>query len=58
LTGKIERGEVSGWWFFWKGWFGGQGDFFFLFVVLSCGAGLLILVLTPLLKKLMRNPND
>lgn len=29
-----------------------QADFFFLFVITSCGAGLLILVLGPLLKKL------
>ena len=33
---------------------GGQADFFFLFVVTSIGAGVLILILTPLLKKLMR----
>lgn len=36
----------------------GQSNFFFLFVVTSIGAGVVILVLTPLLKKLMRNPND
>jgi POT family proton-dependent oligopeptide transporter len=34
--------------------FGGRADFFFLFVVSSIGAGIVILVLTPLLKKLMR----
>jgi POT family proton-dependent oligopeptide transporter len=34
--------------------FGGRADFFFLFVVSSIGAGVVILVLTPLLKKLMR----
>ncbi len=34
--------------------FGGQADFFFLFVVTSVGAGLVILLLTPVLKKLMR----
>ncbi|MBC7834369.1 MAG: peptide MFS transporter [Phycisphaerales bacterium] len=34
--------------------FGGQADFFFLFVVTSIGAGVVILILTPLLKKLMR----
>jgi POT family proton-dependent oligopeptide transporter len=38
--------------------FGGQADFFFLFVITSIGAGLVVLVLTPLLKMLMRNPND
>lgn len=35
-----------------------QADFFFLFVITSCGAGVLVLAFTPLLKKLMRNPND
>jgi POT family proton-dependent oligopeptide transporter len=35
-----------------------QADFFFLFVVTSIGAGLVILVLTPLLKLLMRSSND
>lgn len=58
MTEGIEKGTVSGWWYFWKGWFGGQGDFFFLFVVLSIGAGLLIIVLTPMLKRLQRNPGD
>lgn len=38
--------------------FGGQADFFFLFVVTSIGAGLLALILTPLLKKLMRSTTD
>jgi POT family proton-dependent oligopeptide transporter len=38
--------------------FGGQADYFFLFVVSSIGAGVVVLVLTPFLKKLMRNPND
>jgi POT family proton-dependent oligopeptide transporter len=38
--------------------FGGQADFFFLFVVSSTGAAVLILVLTPFLKKLMRSATD
>src|SRR4030095_15893869 len=42
----IEKGEIKTPW-----QFGGQADFFFLFVVTSIGAGLLILVFTPLLKK-------
>lgn len=50
---KIERGEMKLPWDF-----GGQADFFFLFVVTSIGAGVVILALTPLLKKLMRNPKD
>jgi len=44
----IERGEIQLPWHF-----GGQADFFFLFVVTSLSAGTLILVLTPLLKKLI-----
>ncbi len=44
----IERGEVQLPWSF-----GGQADFFFLFVVTSLSAGVLILILTPLLKKLI-----
>ncbi len=50
---KIESGKQKMPWDF-----GGQADFFFLFVVTSIGAGLLILVLTPFLKKLMRSPID
>jgi POT family proton-dependent oligopeptide transporter len=34
--------------------FGGQADFFFLFVVTSCAAGLVILAFSPLLRRLMR----
>ncbi len=57
-TEKIASGQVQGSWFFWRNWFGGQGDFFFLFVVLCVGAGVLIIVLSPLLRRMMRNPND
>lgn len=45
----IEKGKIKLPWNF-----GGQADFFMLFVVTSIGAGLVILILTPLLKKLMR----
>ncbi|GJQ30348.1 MAG: hypothetical protein HBSAPP03_22320 [Phycisphaerae bacterium] len=38
--------------------FGGQADFFFLFVVACTIASLLMLLLVPVMKKLMRNPND
>ncbi|MBX3389524.1 MAG: peptide MFS transporter [Phycisphaeraceae bacterium] len=48
---RVEKGEIRLPWNF-----GGQADFFMLFVVSSIGAGVLILILTPLLKKLMR-PN-
>ena len=53
LTEQIEKGEIRLPWNF-----GGQGDFFFLFVVTSLGAGVLIIAATPLLRKLMRTPND
>ncbi len=49
----IEKGKTQMPWHF-----GGQADFFMLFVVTSIGAGLAILVLTPVLKKMMRDPND
>jgi POT family proton-dependent oligopeptide transporter len=45
----IESGKIKLPWDF-----GGRADFFFLFVVSSIGAGVVILILTPLLKKLMR----
>ena len=49
---NIERGRVS---LPWYRWFklGGQADFFLLFVISSVVAGLLVLVLTPLLKRLI-----
>jgi POT family proton-dependent oligopeptide transporter len=37
---------------------GGYANFFFQFVFLSIGGGVLIILLTPLLRKLMRDPND
>ena len=48
----IERGQVN---LFWYRWFrlGGQADFFLLFVISSVAAGLLVLLLTPLLKRLL-----
>jgi POT family proton-dependent oligopeptide transporter len=53
----IEQGKLSlPWYSIVK--FGGQADFFFLFVVTSIAAGLVILVLTPLMKMMMRNPED
>lgn len=53
LVEDVERGTLKLPWSF-----GGQADFFFLFVVSSIGAGVLILLLTPLLKMLMRHPED
>lgn len=45
----IERGEIS---LPWK--FGGQADFFFLFVVTSLGMGVLVALATPWLKLLIQ----
>ena len=49
----IEQGRIALPWNL-----GGQADFFMLFVMTSIGAGVVILALTPLLKKLMRHPDD
>ncbi|HRJ49180.1 MAG TPA: peptide MFS transporter [Phycisphaerales bacterium] len=49
LVEDVESGKIKTPWNF-----GGQADFFFLFVVTSIGAGLVVLALTPMLKKLMR----
>lgn len=53
LVDPIIEGKVSLPWHF-----GGQADFFLLFVVSSCFAGVLILVAGPLLVRLQRNPKD
>jgi POT family proton-dependent oligopeptide transporter len=53
----IEQGRIELFWYRWIK-FGGQADFFFLFVVTSIGAGLVILVLTPLMKMMMRSAED
>jgi hypothetical protein len=45
----IEQGKIT---LPWK--FGGQADFFFLFVVFSIGPGVLILLITPIMKRMMR----
>ena len=47
-VGKIERGEIKLPWSF-----GGQADFFMLFVVSSFGAAIVILILSPILKKMI-----
>lgn len=50
----IENGTVE---LFWYPWFklGGQADFFLLFVISSIGAGFVILLLTPLIKRLLKD---
>jgi POT family proton-dependent oligopeptide transporter len=50
---NIETGAIKVPWNF-----GGQADFFFVFVLTSVIAGVVVLLLTPLLKKLMRHPDD
>jgi POT family proton-dependent oligopeptide transporter len=57
LAGKvegIEKGTIS---LPWYPWFklGGQADFFLMFVIATMGAGLVVLALTPLLKKLTKS---
>lgn len=49
---KIEQGQLA---LPWYPWFklGGQADFFLLFVISSMGAGLIVLVLVPLLKRML-----
>ena len=49
----IERGTIKLPWDL-----GGKADFFMLFVVTSIGAGTVVMVLVPLLKKLMRSTTD
>lgn len=42
----------------WNSLLGGSADFYALFVLTSCGAGVLIMVIGSLLTKLQRNPGD
>ncbi len=53
-AGDIEKGKID---LPWYPWFklGGQGDFYFIFVVGLFGVGLIVLALTPLLKRLIKN---
>lgn len=55
IAGQIEKIETGQLTLFWYRWFklGGQADFFLLFVISSVVAGLLVLLLTPLLKWLI-----
>ncbi len=48
---KVDKGEVT---LPWTGVFGGQGDFFFLFVLSSIGAGVLCIALGPILNRMSR----
>lgn len=53
MVTKIEKGEIQ---LPWSDWFaqGSRAPFFMLFVVSSLGAGVLILILTPVLTKLLK----
>jgi POT family proton-dependent oligopeptide transporter len=51
-TEKLERGELKLPWNLGEGTNSVQADFFTLFVLTSIGAGVVILILTPVLKKL------
>lgn len=50
---RVEKGEIELPWNL-----GGQADFFMLFVVTSITAALIILAITPLLRRIMRSPGD
>jgi POT family proton-dependent oligopeptide transporter len=62
LAGHSDAATIKDQKFFFQSWGidmgGGYANFFFLFVFLSVGGGVLCILLTPLLRKLMRNPND
>ena len=55
FAGKIEAIESGSITLPWYAWFrlGGQADFFLFFVLLSAIAGTVVLVITPLLKRLV-----
>lgn len=56
-TERLERGEVRLPWNISAGTGTIQADFFLLFVITSIGAGLVILAFTPLIRRMMRDPN-
>ncbi len=62
LAGHADPKTINEQTFFFQNWGidfgGGYANFFGLFVCLSVGGGVLIILLTPLLRKLMRSPND
>ncbi|QOJ15886.1 MAG: peptide MFS transporter [Planctomycetia bacterium] len=57
LAGYVEDIESGKWqlpWYDWGWRIGGQADFYMMFVLVCCAAGLVILALTPMLKKALR----
>ncbi len=57
-TERIEKGEIALPWSLGAGTGSIQADFFFLFVVVPGAAGVVILVLSPFLKRLQRSSTD
>lgn len=57
VAGQVEGIENGTTELFWYPWFklGGQADFFLLFVISSVAAGLIILALTPVLKRMLQD---
>jgi POT family proton-dependent oligopeptide transporter len=62
LAGESDAATIKDKRFFFQDWGidfgGGHANFFFLFVFLAVGGGIVCILLTPLLRKLMRHPND
>lgn len=62
LAGHADAATIANARFFFQDWGidfgGGYANFFFLFVFLSIGGGILIILLTPLLRRMMRHPDD
>ncbi len=62
LAGEADPKQIGQAKFFFQSWGidmgSGYANFFFLFVFISIGAGILIILLTPLLTRLQRNPRD
>lgn len=53
LTEPIMEGKIKLPWNL-----GGKADFFLLFVITSIAAGIVMILVTPILRKFMRDPND
>ena len=62
LAGEADPTKINESRFFFQDWGidlgGGYANFFFLFVLLSVGGGVVSIALTPWLRRLMRDPND
>jgi hypothetical protein len=60
VASKVEAIASGAQQLFWYRWFkfGGEGDFYFLFVFTSVAAAITILIFTPMLKRMMRSRTD